>query len=45
MRRIVAFAALDNLVRGAGGQAVQAFNIAVGFPEDEGLRYIPPHPI
>ncbi len=45
LRRIVAFSAIDNLVRGAAGQAVQAFNVAAGFPEDQGLRYIPPHPI
>lgn len=43
--RVVAFAAIDNLVRGAAGQAVQAFNLAAGFPEDEGLRQIPPAPI
>ncbi|AET31763.1 N-acetyl-gamma-glutamyl-phosphate reductase [Pyrobaculum ferrireducens] len=41
----VAFAAIDILVRGAAGQAVQAFNIAMGFPEDEGLRTIPTAPI
>ncbi|MEM1519505.1 MAG: Asd/ArgC dimerization domain-containing protein, partial [Pyrobaculum sp.] len=43
--RIVTFAAIDNLVRGASGQAVQAFNIAMGFPEDEGLRHIPLAPV
>jgi N-acetyl-gamma-glutamylphosphate reductase len=43
--RVVTFAAIDNLVRGAAGQAVQAFNIAMGFPEDEGLRTIPIAPI
>ena len=45
MKRVVTFAAIDNLVRGAAGQAVQAFNIAMGFPEDEGLRHIPVAPI
>ncbi|MCD6323886.1 MAG: N-acetyl-gamma-glutamyl-phosphate reductase [Desulfurococcales archaeon] len=39
------FAAIDNLVRGAAGQAVQAVNIALGLREDAGLEYIPPHPI
>ncbi len=43
--RVVAFAAIDNLVRGASGQAVQAFNIAKGFNEDDGLRQIPIYPI
>jgi N-acetyl-gamma-glutamylphosphate reductase len=28
---------LDNLVKGAAGQAVQAFNLAFGFDEREGL--------
>jgi len=30
--------AIDNLIKGAGGQAVQAMNLALGFPEDAGLR-------
>jgi len=44
-KRVVTFAALDNLVRGAAGQAVQAFNIAMGFPEEQGLYQIPIHPM
>jgi LysW-gamma-L-alpha-aminoadipyl-6-phosphate/LysW-L-glutamyl-5-phosphate reductase len=28
---------IDNLVKGAGGQAIQAMNLALGFPETEGL--------
>ena len=43
--RVLAFAAIDNLVRGGSGQAVQAFNVAMGFPEELGLRQIPIHPI
>ena len=31
-------AALDNLMKGAAGQAVQNFNLRFGFAEDEGLR-------
>lgn len=31
------FSALDNLVKGAAGQAVQNFNIMAGMPETEGL--------
>ncbi len=30
--------AIDNLIKGAAGQAVQAMNLALGFPEDAGLR-------
>lgn len=36
-RTIVAFCAIDNLGKGAAGQAVQAFNVAFGFDEVEGL--------
>ena len=32
---------IDNLVKGASGQAVQNMNIAFGFPEDSGLRLKP----
>jgi N-acetyl-gamma-glutamyl-phosphate reductase len=35
---VVAFAAIDNLGKGAAGQAVQGFNVARGFPETLGLR-------
>jgi N-acetyl-gamma-glutamyl-phosphate reductase len=35
--RAVVFSALDNLVKGAAGQAVQNLNVAVGWPEAEGL--------
>jgi N-acetyl-gamma-glutamylphosphate reductase len=28
---------IDNLVKGAGGQAIQAMNLALGIPETEGL--------
>ncbi len=34
----VAIAALDNLGKGAAGQAVQNLNVMVGLPEDLGLR-------
>ena len=33
----VAFVAIDNLGKGAAGQAIQNFNRAMGFPETEGL--------
>jgi N-acetyl-gamma-glutamyl-phosphate reductase len=35
--RAVVFSALDNLVKGAAGQAVQNLNVAMGWPEAEGL--------
>jgi len=35
---IIAYCALDNLGKGAAGQAVQAFNIAAGFPETTALE-------
>ncbi|HJJ48824.1 MAG TPA: N-acetyl-gamma-glutamyl-phosphate reductase [Methanocorpusculum sp.] len=37
-RRLVAVSAIDNLVKGAAGQAVQNMNIMCGFEETEGLR-------
>ncbi|HEX6737459.1 MAG TPA: N-acetyl-gamma-glutamyl-phosphate reductase, partial [Vicinamibacteria bacterium] len=35
--RVVVFSALDNLVKGAAGQAIQNLNLARGWPEDAGL--------
>jgi len=37
MNRILAFSAIDNIVKGASGQAVQAFNISYQLPETTGL--------
>jgi [amino group carrier protein]-6-phospho-L-2-aminoadipate/5-phospho-L-glutamate reductase len=31
--------AIDNLVKGAGGQAIQAMNLSLGLPEEMGLRF------
>ena len=36
--RVVAFAAIDNLWKGAAGQAVQDLNLMLGLPEAEGLE-------
>ncbi len=36
--RLVILSAIDNLVKGASGQAVQNLNRMMGWPEDEGLR-------
>jgi N-acetyl-gamma-glutamyl-phosphate reductase len=35
--RAVVFSALDNLMKGAAGQAVQNLNVAMGWPETDGL--------
>jgi N-acetyl-gamma-glutamyl-phosphate reductase len=35
------FSALDNLVKGAGGQAVQCMNLMCGYEETDGLREAP----
>jgi len=35
--RVVVFSALDNLVKGAAGQAIQNMNVALGLPETSGL--------
>ena len=37
--RAVIVSAIDNLVKGASGQAVQNMNLMMGFPETEGLRF------
>jgi N-acetyl-gamma-glutamyl-phosphate reductase len=39
--RILAFGVIDNLVKGAAGQAIQAFNIVHGLPETLGLEQHP----
>ena len=44
-RRVVVTAALDNLVKGSAGQAVQALNIRHGFPETLGLEFGGLYPI
>lgn len=42
--RIVMMGALDNLVKGAAGQAVQNMNLLFGFNEAEGLNLVPMFP-
>jgi len=39
--RIIIMSVIDNLVKGAAGQAVQNMNIMLGFPEIQGLMNIP----
>jgi N-acetyl-gamma-glutamyl-phosphate reductase len=36
-RRIIAFGAIDNLMKGMAGEAVQNMNLMLGLPEDMGL--------
>ena len=42
--RIIMMGAIDNLVKGAAGQAVQNMNLLSGFPEEEGLELVPVFP-
>ena len=42
--RAVIISAIDNLVKGASGQAVQNMNVMFGLKEDEGLNYPPLFP-
>lgn len=42
--RIIMMGALDNLVKGAAGQAVQNMNLAFGLGETEGLMQVPLYP-
>ncbi len=42
--RVIVISALDNLIKGASGQAVQNMNIMWGFEEDEGLAHLGPGP-
>lgn len=43
--RVVIMAAVDNLMKGAAGQAVQSMNVRCGFAEDSGLEFPGLHPI
>jgi N-acetyl-gamma-glutamyl-phosphate reductase len=37
---LVALCAIDNLVKGTAGAAVQSMNLALGWPETEGLSVV-----
>jgi N-acetyl-gamma-glutamyl-phosphate reductase len=39
--RVLAIGVIDNLVKGAAGQAVQALNVLFGLPETTGLEQYP----
>jgi N-acetyl-gamma-glutamyl-phosphate/LysW-gamma-L-alpha-aminoadipyl-6-phosphate reductase len=43
--RLVVISAIDNLMKGASGTAVQAMNLMCGFEEDEALGFVGLHPI
>lgn len=43
--RAALFAAIDNLMKGAAGQAVQCMNLVLGFSEYEGLNAPPLRPV
>lgn len=42
--RIIMMGAIDNVVKGAAGQAVQNMNIMFGFEENTGLQMVPLFP-
>lgn len=43
--RLVVFAALDNLMKGGAGGAIQCMNLMCGFPEMVGLDFLGLHPV
>jgi N-acetyl-gamma-glutamyl-phosphate reductase len=42
--RIIVISTIDNLVKGASGQALQNMNVALNLPETAGLSAIPQYP-
>ena len=43
-RRVIMMGAMDNLVKGAAGQAIQNMNLMFGLPETMGLMQVPMFP-
>jgi LysW-gamma-L-alpha-aminoadipyl-6-phosphate/LysW-L-glutamyl-5-phosphate reductase len=43
--RVISLAAIDNLMKGAAGSAVQAMNLMCGFEETDGLTFPGLHPV
>jgi len=41
---VVALSAIDNMIKGASGQAVQCANLALGLPEATGLPVVGVYP-
>jgi N-acetyl-gamma-glutamyl-phosphate/LysW-gamma-L-alpha-aminoadipyl-6-phosphate reductase len=44
-RHVVAICAIDNLMKGASGSAVQCMNLMLGYEESAGLEFMGLHPI
>lgn len=44
-KRVVAFSAIDNMMKGSAGQAVHAANVALGLEETAGLEFQGLHPV
>lgn len=42
--RVIVLSAIDNLIKGAAGQAVQNLNVMLGLPEDTGLDFAGMYP-
>ncbi len=42
--RVVVISAIDNLMKGAAGSAIQCMNLMLGFPETTGLEFAGLHP-
>ena len=42
--RAIIVSAIDNLVKGAAGQAIQNMNLICGLPEETGLELVPLFP-
>ena len=42
--RAIVISAIDNLVKGSAGQAIQNFNLMFGLPETAGLQQLPLFP-
>jgi len=43
--RLIVISAIDNLMKGAAGQALQCMNLMCGFEENVGLDFIGLHPV
>lgn len=43
-KRVTIVAVIDNLVKGAAGQAIQNMNLMMGWNEDTGLQFVPMYP-
>jgi N-acetyl-gamma-glutamyl-phosphate reductase len=44
INRLIILSAIDNLVKGASGQAVQNMNVMLGFDESLGIDVVPIYP-